>query len=370
MAKIPQSSNILLHNREEAVGFGRGDLDLTICHTCGFMQNDRFDPELVDYTMPYEESQAFSPRFVQFQNELIDRLLTDYPLQGATIFEIGCGKASFLETICRQAGARGVGIDPTIQPGRLTTDVDLTLIPEFFDSDHTHLTGDLICCRHTLEHVQPVQDFVSLTRISAANTPGSVVFFEIPDTERILTEGAFWDVYYEHCSYFTPASLDRLFRSQGFKVTKLERGFDDQYLLLDAEVGEADPSIDEREVKALVERARGFGTNVTSEVDRWRGRVTDVTNSGRPVVLWGAGSKAVGFLSALGEDFTVAGVVDINPFKQGSFLPGPGHEIVAPEALRDIEPGLVIVMNPIYVNEIGDSIRQLGLNPALEAVGV
>lgn len=370
MKQIPQSSNILLLSREEALAFGRGDMQMTICHTCGFMQNDAFDPQLVDYTMPYEESQAFSPRFVKFQNELIDRLLAEYPMEGKTIFEIGCGKASFLETICRQGGARGIGIDPTIQPGRLNSDVDLTLIPDFFDADNTHLTGDLICHRHTLEHIQPVADFVSLTRESAANTPGSVMFVEVPDTDRILAEGAFWDVFYEHCSYFTALSVDRLFRACGLTVTRLELGFDDQYLLIDAVPGDPDDAIDRAAVEALVGKARRFGTNVAAEVDRWQHRIDEVASGGRPVVLWGAGSKAVGFLSALGEGIPVEAVVDINPFKQGSFLPGPGHEIIAPDALKDLEPGLVIVMNPIYAGEIGDSIRDMGLDPALEAAGI
>ena len=44
-----------------------------------------------------------------------------------------------------------------------------------------------------------------------------MVFFELPDTERVLTEAAFWDIYYEHCSYFTPGSLARLFRRTGFE---------------------------------------------------------------------------------------------------------------------------------------------------------
>jgi hypothetical protein len=32
----------------------------------------------------------------------------------------------------------------------------------------------------------------------------TAVFFETPDAKRVLAEGAFWDIYYEHCSYFSP----------------------------------------------------------------------------------------------------------------------------------------------------------------------
>ena len=38
--------------------------------------------------------------------------------------------------------------------------------------------------------------------------------FELPDSRRVFDEVAFWDIYYEHCSYFTPGSLARLFRER------------------------------------------------------------------------------------------------------------------------------------------------------------
>jgi hypothetical protein len=42
-------------------------------------------------------------------------------------------------------------------------------------------------------------------RAQSATAPTSPVLFELPDVLRVLEEVAFWDVYYEHCSYFTPA---------------------------------------------------------------------------------------------------------------------------------------------------------------------
>ncbi|HRK30367.1 MAG TPA: hypothetical protein PLD59_04755, partial [Tepidisphaeraceae bacterium] len=58
-------------------------------------------------------------------------------------------------------------------------------------------------------------------------------------------------------------------------------------------------------------------------------------------------------------------VVDINPAKQGTYLPGSGHEIVAPAELLEIRPSRVIVMNPIYLDEIRQSLTALGLTPDL-----
>jgi hypothetical protein len=49
-------------------------------------------------------------------------------------------------------------------------------------------------------------------------------------------------------------------------------------------------------------------------------------------------------------------------------MPGTGHRIVGPEALRDVRPDAVIVMNPIYRAEIGEQLRSLGLDPELLTV--
>ena len=52
-------------------------------------------------------------------------------------------------------------------------------------------------------------------RRTVGDRPESVVFFMIPEVMRILNLRAFWDIYYEHCSYWSPGSLARAFRSPG-----------------------------------------------------------------------------------------------------------------------------------------------------------
>ena len=117
-------------------------------------------------------------------------------------------------------------------------------------------------------------------------------------------------------------------------------------------------------------KAENFGTTADAAVKTWRELVLAAEADGKSVVLWGASSKAVGFLSAIGADHAVDAAVDINPFKQGKFLPGSGHPVIGPEALTDLKPELVIVMNPIYVPEIKEMLGELGLRPDVRALGV
>ena len=53
-------------------------------------------------------------------------------------------------------------------------------------------------------------------RASLGDRRDVLVFFELPDQERVYDECAFWDIYYEHCTYFTNGALERLFLDCGF----------------------------------------------------------------------------------------------------------------------------------------------------------
>ncbi|MDL5502674.1 MAG: hypothetical protein QSU88_05600, partial [Candidatus Methanoperedens sp.] len=90
--------------------------------------------------------------------------------------------------------------------------------------------------------------------------------------------------------------------------------------------------------------------------------------NGRRVVLWGGGSKGVAFLTTLNIIDEVEYVVDINPKKNGTYMAGTGQKIVAPEFLIKYKPDIVIVMNPIYCNEIQETLDKIGIIAELKPV--
>ena len=111
-----------------------------------------------------------------------------------------------------------------------------------------------------------------------------------------------------------------------------------------------------------------FATGATRHIEGWRQRLETSAEGGERVAIWGGGSKAVAFLTTVGVGVVVAAVVDINPYKQGMFLPGTGHEVLAPEILIEIKPDLVVVMNQIYKDEIREQLRGMGVDPEVVSV--
>jgi hypothetical protein len=361
-----------MHTREAAIDYPTGDLTLVFCRSCGFIFNSLFDPSLNEYSSEYEETQGYSDTFNAFHRGLAQQLIESYSLRKKAIIEIGCGKGDFLVLLCRLGNNHGIGFDPAYVEARqnLTNTDDVRFIPEFYTERYSRLRADFICCKMTLEHIQCVAEFVKMVRRSVQDRYDTTVFFQIPSVTRVLSNLAFWDIYYEHCSYFSPGSLARLFRSCAFEVIDLAATYADQYLTLAARpspsaVSSVMPM--EETVEELSARVGQFSSDVLAQIELWR-RLCRIGRERRlKMVLWGSGSKGVAFLSTVAIRGAIEHVVDINPHRQGTYMAGSGLEIVGPEFLQEYRPDVVIAMNPVYMQEIWERLNGMGLAPTLVA---
>lgn len=373
VSSIPAHCVMLMHTREQALTYPRGDLRLGFCRSCGFITNTLFDVALNEYSPDFEETQHFSPRFDAWARELVDRLVRGYDIHGRHIIEIGCGKGEFLALLCEAGNNRGIGIDPGCVPGRLQGEgADrVRFIRDLYSEKYAHLPADVVACRHTLEHIQPTAEFMRMVRRVIGARRDTLVFFEVPDMTRVLRERAFWDIYYEHCTYLTAGSLARLFRATGFEIVELVRDFEDQYLWVTARTAEGPTEASlaiEADLTSTAREVEAFRDQCPKEIGAWRNRIRSLSGSGQKLVIWGAGSKCVALLTTCGIGPEIEYLVDINPHKWGKFLPGTGHAVVSPERLREYQPDVIIAMNPVYVDEIRLRMSAIGVTADVIAV--
>ena len=370
--KVPVNSVLLVINRDEALNFQTGNITLAVCPACGFISNIAFDEALTQYTARYEATQGYSPTFNKFHQALAQDLIERYDLRGKDLIEIGCDKGDFITMLCELGENRGVGFDPAYVPGRHPSPAAerLTFIPNFYSEKYTDYRADFICCKMTLEHIPNVGEFISTVRRSIGANHESVVFFQIPNARYVLCDVAFWDIYYEHCSYFTKGSLARLFRRNGFEGRDLWTAYDDQYLMIEARpvaaTSGAGALADEESPAETMQMVDYFVEHYEAKRNEWRRKLEEMKSAGQKVVLWGGGSKGVAFLTTLNQSLDdIAYAVDINPIKTGTFMAGTGQEIVSPAFLVDYKPDVVIIMNPVYLDEITRDLHALGLAPVI-----
>ncbi len=374
LEQAPVNSVLLLQSREEAIKFPTGRIRLALCNTCGFIANVDFDPQLTQYTARYEATQGYSPTFNAFHRRLAEDLIAKYDLHHKDVIEIGCDKGDFLTMLCEIGENRGVGFDPAYVPGRHPSEAadQLTFIADFYSEKYAHYHADFFVCKMTLEHIPNTAEFMGIVRQAIGDKTDTVVFFQIPNAAYVLDDVAFWDIYYEHCSYFTKSSLAYLFEHSGFKVLDLWTDYDDQYLMISAQPTTSSSSVanlqaaDKEETFASVQ---AFTAVLPQKIRQWQEKFAKWQENGDKVTLWGGGSKAVAFLTTLGITHQqIPYVVDINPRKTGTYLASAGQEIVAPDFLRTYQPDIIIIMNPIYQAEIGRSLQTMGLSPEIYTV--
>ena len=366
---VPVHSVLLLPTHQDAANIPRGDILLGLCCRCGLISNLTFDPELTHYGPAYESTQSCSNTYNRFSQRLAEDLVERYNLYGKTVLEIGCGHGEFLKAVCELGGNHGIGYDPAHNPGRVVSNADLTFVKRLYPENDSRHAVDFLICKMTLEHIPNPRRFLSMVRRSLDASRKTIVFFQVPDTTRILQEMAFWDIYYEHCSYFTPESLAYLFVELHFEVLRTHTIYNDQYLVIEAKM--EDGMLRSRPSEhgdKLVGPVMSFGRRTGALKNIWRNHFAKQRLRKKKVVLWGAGSKAVAFLTTLDERETVRYCVDINPNKNGTFIASTGQEIVLPEFLKDYCPDEIVVMNPVYLAEIRETVNRLGVATILRPV--
>jgi SAM-dependent methyltransferase len=357
LGTVPVSSGLTFGDRSDALRSPAARMELVYCPACCHVYNCAFDESLIDYNVDYDNTLHHSRMFQSYASDLTRRLAREYELDGRHVVEIGCGKGQFLVELCRVAGCTGTGFDRSYAGD--IQDPSVTFVPDYMSWDDPP-PFDFFVCRHVLEHVDDPFGFLAGLR-RACRERHARGYVEVPDAIYDF-ERSPWNCHYPHVSYFSATSLARLAIRAGFGLLRLVRSFEGQYLAL--EVGANVLTPDEvtftgmglhREREILIT----FHESYRAIVNGWQQRIETVGYE--HCALWGAGAKGLGFLNAVDPDRRLGAVVDLNPHKQGQFLPVTGHVITGPDELRGQDIRSVIITNPSYRNEIESDLRQLGV---------
>lgn len=325
--QLPIFQNRMYDTESEAKACPKGDMRLVEDQKSGLVYNADFRSELMTYDAAYQNEQAKSPTFqkhLESVSQIIDRCMGR-----DSLVEVGCGKGFFLEMLLTK-GFDVAGFDPTYEG------TNPRVSKEYFAPGMGIKANGLIL-RHVLEHIEKPFEFLLL--LQEANGGGGKIYIEVPRFEWICERRAWFDVFYEHANYFRIADLHRMFG----EVIESGSLFGGQYLYVVGEL--ATLKKPEFDVKDRVVFPQDFTGGITKS-----GRV----GSGA-AAIWGGASKGVIFaLLKARSGQHISTVIDINPAKQGKYLPSTGLLVQSPSAaLATLPKGSAIyVMNSNYVEEI------------------
>jgi SAM-dependent methyltransferase len=330
-----------------------------VCGECFLVQLEEFQtPERIfsDYAYFSSYSSSWLDHSRRYSEQMIARLdLGD----SSHVIEIASNDGYLLQFF-HERQIPVLGIEPAANVAKVALQKGIPTLVEFFGEDTARSlakesAADLLLGNNVLAHVPDLNDFVAGMKILLK--AGGVITMEFPHLMRLIEENQWDTIYHEHFSYFSFLTVSRVFEAHGLRLFDVEELPTHGGSLRiygahaeDREKPETDAAreLRERERAAGLEELDtylGYGRRVERDKRQILGFLIDLKEQGLSVVGYGAPAKGNTLLNycGVGRDF-VDYTCDLNPHKQGHFLPGSHIPIRSPEAIREERPDVVLIL--------------------------
>jgi SAM-dependent methyltransferase len=344
-----------------------------VCGNCFLVQLEEFETPghiFSDYAYFSSYSSSWIDHSRRYAEQMIERLGLG---AHSHVVEIASNDGYLLQFF-HERQVPVLGIEPAANVARVALQKGIPTLVEFFGRETaSSLAGesaaDLLIGNNVLAHVPDLNDFIA--GIKLLLKPGGVITLEFPHLMRLIEDNQWDTIYHEHFSYFSFLTVSRAFQEHGLRL------FDVQELPThggslrvygchaeDPAKSESDAAreLHGREHDAGYEQLDtylGYGRRVEADKRQILGFLIDLKQQGLRIAGYGAPAKGNTMLNYCGlrRDF-IEYTCDLNPHKQGHFLPGSHIPILAPEQILEDKPDVVLILPWNLKDEI---VAQLGV---------
>ncbi|MFN0065136.1 MAG: methyltransferase domain-containing protein [Chlamydiales bacterium] len=349
LGKTPLSNSYLT---KEALDFVEEvfPLHAYICSHCLLVQLPQYcTPDAIFSEYAYFSS--FSTTWLKHCEEYVEKmalLLSPH----SQVVELASNDGYLLQYF-QKKGIPVLGIEPAKNVADKAIEKGIPTLKQFFGKEcakNLDLTADLIIANNVLAHVPDLNDFVAGMKLLLK--PNGRITLEFPHLLQLMAQNQFDTIYHEHFSYFSLCTLFHVFAHHELEVFDAEElpthGGSLRLYLQHPKVRKI-----EKRVEVLLNKEREQGLDCLESYTAFRKRVSSVkkafldflTKHEGEVVAYGAPAKGNTFLNTCGvTNKQIPFTVDLNPYKQGRFLPGSHIPIEAPEKISLAKPKYLLLL--------------------------
>lgn len=343
-----------------------------VCGECFLVQLEEFEtPERIfsDYAYFSSYSSSWIEHSRRYSEQMVDRLGLG---ESSHVVEIASNDGYLLQFF-HERQIPVLGIEPAANVAKVALQKGIPTLVEFFGTETASSlaedsAADLLLGNNVLAHVPDLNDFVAGMKILLA--PDGVITMEFPHLMRLMEENQWDTIYHEHFSYFSFLTVSRVFEAHGLRLFDVEElSTHGGSLRIYGAHAEDRGKPETTAARELRERERaagyesldtylGYGRRVERDKRQILSFLIDLKEQGLSIAGYGAPAKGNTLLNycGVGRDF-IDYTCDLNPHKQGHFLPGSHIPIRSPDAIREEKPDVVLILPWNLKDEI---VEQLG----------
>ena len=335
-------------------------LKLKVCTNCWLVQTESCGNahELfpADYAYFSSTSITWLEHAAKYSGSIIQRLKLN---RDSFVIEIASNDGYLLKNFVRE-GIPCLGIEPTACTADAAEKLGIPVLRQFFTERLANKLAsegrraDLVVGNNVFAHVPEINDFAK--GLKAILKPGGTITLEFPHLMRLIEHTQFDTIYHEHYSYLSLYTARRIFMSAGLRITDVEELPTHGGSLRVFGCHQGDPRTDSDAMKAVLNaeehaslRTIGPYLEFLTRADAIKdGLLTFLIEQKRArhrVAAYGAAAKGNTLLNYAGiKPDLLPFVCDAALSKQGKFLPGSHIPILAPSALKESKPDLVLIL--------------------------
>ncbi len=335
-------------------------LKVLVCNGCWLVQTE----DIVDFdemfSGDYAYFSSFSGTWLEHARNYVEKMMTRFNLSSQSqVVEVAANDGYLLQYV-KLKSIPCYGVEPTHSTAMAARERGIDIVEEFFGEQSALLLkkqrgqADLIIANNVLAHVPDINDFVKgFVRLLK---PEGVASFEFPHLLNLVQLNQFDTIYHEHFSYLSLTAIRVIFEANGLRVFDVEQlQTHGGSLRIYAQRSEAVRHKVNERVFELQKKEDLVGMNTVGFYKGFQQKVDktkmvfitfliEAKQQGKSVAAYGAAAKGNTFMNYAGiRSDLISFVVDKNPAKQGSYMPGSRVRIVGEIYIKENQPDYVVI---------------------------